>query len=161
MGALSDILFNIRHPVGLLCLISHYQYWCNSTRMMIISMSGLSDPIFSVRSLILAMAGWGGEVFTAYSHWWFVPLLSCHLGAILGAGVYLLLVELHWPRQEPLQHPQHQHHSQASPEVEDENKVNTKLPSLTRPGFGSNFLNVSRKFASMPVTERCRYFISY
>lgn len=160
MSALSDILFNIRHPVRLLCLISHYQYWCNSTEdedninVWVVGSNSLSP-------LILAMAGWGGEVFTAYSHWWFVPLLSCHLGAILGAGVYLLLVELHWPRQEPLQYPQQQHHSQASHEVEDEKKVNTKLPSLTRPGFGSNFLNVSRKFASMPVTERCRYFISY
>ena len=110
--------------------------------------------------VIVVMAGWGGEVFTAYNHWWFIPLLSCHLGAILGAGAYLLLVELHWPRQEPLQPPQHQHdHHLAFPADEDEKKANTKLASLTRPGFGSNFLNVSRKFASMPVTVRCRYLV--
>ena len=42
--------------------------------------------------VIAVMAGWGEEVFTAYSHWWLVPLLSSHLGAILGAGAYLLLV---------------------------------------------------------------------
>ena len=42
--------------------------------------------------VIAVMAGWGEEVFTAYSHWWLVPLLSSHFGAILGAGAYLLLV---------------------------------------------------------------------
>ena len=122
---------------------------------MMISMSELSDPILFLSFPILVMAGWGGEVFTAYSHWWFIPLLSCHLGAILGAGAYLLLVELHWPRQEPLQHPKQQdhHHDLASPVEEDGKKANAKLPSLTRPGFGSNFLNVSRKFAS----HQCRW----
>ena len=97
--------------------------------------------------VIPVLAGWGGEVFTAYNHWWFIPLLSCHLGAILGAGAYLILVELHWPRQEALEHPQHhlQPHLSSLEDQEDQGKkANVKLPSLTRPGFGSNFLNVSR-----------------
>ena len=37
------------------------------------------------------MAGWGPEVFSAHNHWWVVPLAATHLGAILGAGLYLLL----------------------------------------------------------------------
>ena len=37
------------------------------------------------------MAGWGPSVFSAYSHWWLVPLIACHLGACVGAGLHLLL----------------------------------------------------------------------
>ena len=37
------------------------------------------------------MAGWGSEVFSAYNHWWIIPLIATHLGAILGAGLHLLL----------------------------------------------------------------------
>ena len=37
------------------------------------------------------MAGWGSEVFSAYNHWWIIPLIATHLGAIIGAGLYFLL----------------------------------------------------------------------
>ena len=37
------------------------------------------------------MAGWGSEVFSAYNHWWIIPLVATHLGAILGAGLHFLL----------------------------------------------------------------------
>ena len=30
----------------------------------------------------LALAGWGPEVFSYYSHWWIVPVVASHLGAI-------------------------------------------------------------------------------
>ena len=134
---------------------SGWWYQCLGCRIQFSSLLSLTILV------ILVMAGWGGEVFTAHNHWWFIPLLSCHLGAILGAGAYLLLVELHWPHQEPLQPPQQprDHHHLAYPAEEAEKKANAKLPSLTRPGFGSNFLNVSRKFASMPVTVGCRYLV--
>ena len=41
---------------------------------------------------ITALSGWGLEVFTGYSHWWIVPLLACHLGGLLGALLYFLLL---------------------------------------------------------------------
>ena len=31
-------------------------------------------------------------MFTGYSHWWLVPLLACHLGGLLGALLYWLLL---------------------------------------------------------------------
>ena len=39
-----------------------------------------------------AVSGWGGEVFTGYTHWWIVPVLACHAGALLGASLYWLLL---------------------------------------------------------------------
>ena len=46
--------------------------------------------------LFTALAGWGPGVFTSYSHWWVVPVLSCHAGGVAGAWLYYLAVELHW-----------------------------------------------------------------
>ena len=44
-----------------------------------------------------ALAGWGGEVFTAGGHWWWVPLVAPCLGAVLGGFVYDRLVGRHHP----------------------------------------------------------------
>lgn len=45
-----------------------------------------------------AMAGWGGEVFSFRDYNWFwVPIVGPHIGAVLGAWLYTLAVELHWP----------------------------------------------------------------
>ena len=88
------------------------------------------------------MAGWGGEVFSAYNHWWIIPLFSCHMGAILGAVVYLALVELHWPPT-ALQQPHQQQDHQLVQQQQKQELKDTKTPSLVKPGFGSNFLNVS------------------
>lgn len=47
--------------------------------------------------LFTAMAGWGGEVFTAANHWAWVPVIACPLGGVLGAFVYIFFIELHHP----------------------------------------------------------------
>jgi MIP family channel proteins len=44
-----------------------------------------------------ALAGWGGEVFTAGGHWWWVPIVAPCLGAVLGGLVYDRLVGRHHP----------------------------------------------------------------
>jgi MIP family channel proteins len=44
-----------------------------------------------------ALAGWGGEVFTAGGHWWWVPIVAPCLGAVLGGFVYDRLVGRHHP----------------------------------------------------------------
>ena len=44
------------------------------------------------RKSSLALSGWGLKVFTGYSHWWLVPVLACHLGGVLGALIYWLLL---------------------------------------------------------------------
>ena len=50
--------------------------------------------------LFTALAGWGPDVFTAYSHWWVVPVLSCHAGGVAGAWLYYLAIELHWVEED-------------------------------------------------------------
>jgi MIP family channel proteins len=46
-----------------------------------------------------ALAGWGGEVFTAGGHWWWVPIVAPCLGAVLGGFVYDRLVGRHHPSE--------------------------------------------------------------
>lgn len=52
---------------------------------------------FSPR-LLTAIAGWGGETFSYnnYGYFW-VPLIACHIGGILGCWIYRLVIENHWP----------------------------------------------------------------
>jgi MIP family channel proteins len=50
--------------------------------------------------LFTAVAGWGGEVFRAGRHWWWVPIVGPCLGAVLGGYVYDLLIARHHPREE-------------------------------------------------------------
>lgn len=50
--------------------------------------------------LLSALAGWGLEVFTYSYHWWVVPILATHLGAVLGAWIYYLAIELNWPKED-------------------------------------------------------------
>ena len=46
------------------------------------------------------LAGWGPGVFTEYNHWWIVPVIACHVGALAGAWLYYLAVEINWPLEE-------------------------------------------------------------
>ena len=47
--------------------------------------------------LFTMLAGWGPGVFTEYNHWWIVPVIACHAGAVAGAWLYYLAVEVNWP----------------------------------------------------------------
>ena len=48
--------------------------------------------------LFTAIAGWGGEVFRAGNGWWWVPIVAPCVGAVLGGGVYDLLIRRHHPQ---------------------------------------------------------------
>ena len=48
--------------------------------------------------LFTAVAGWGGEVFRAGNGWWWVPIVAPCVGAVLGGGVYDLLIRRHHPQ---------------------------------------------------------------
>ena len=67
---------------------------------------GYSQVVLLLHVLVLtllvftALAGWGPAVFTAYNHWWVVPVIACHAGAVAGAWTYYLAVEIHWPAEE-------------------------------------------------------------
>jgi len=48
--------------------------------------------------LFSLMSGWGLDVFTKPSYyWWIVPVITTHIGAILGAWIYYLAIEVNWP----------------------------------------------------------------
>ena len=42
--------------------------------------------------------GWGGSAFTAAPGWWWIPVLCCHLGGIIGASLHLVLIEWEWSK---------------------------------------------------------------
>jgi MIP family channel proteins len=48
--------------------------------------------------LFTAVAGWGGEVFRAGNHWWWVPIVGPCLGAVLGGWIYDGLIAKHHPQ---------------------------------------------------------------
>jgi len=47
--------------------------------------------------LFTALAGWGGEVFTAANHWWWVPIVGPLIGGVLGGYVYDAFITRHHP----------------------------------------------------------------
>jgi MIP family channel proteins len=50
--------------------------------------------------LFTAIAGWGGEVFQAGSHWWWVPILGPLVGGVVGGFVYDALIASHHGRRD-------------------------------------------------------------
>lgn len=50
--------------------------------------------------MFTAVAGWGLEVFTAGNNWWWVPVVAPMVGAIIGAYVYILSIEIHHQNQQ-------------------------------------------------------------
>ena len=48
--------------------------------------------------LFTALFGWGGEVFRAGNHWWWVPIVGPCIGAVLGGWVYDALIAKHHPQ---------------------------------------------------------------
>ncbi|XP_004543135.2 aquaporin-9b [Maylandia zebra] len=61
-------------------------------------------PINPARDLgprfFTALAGWGMEVFRAGGCWWWIPVVGPMVGGAVGAGVYLIFIELHHPEPE-------------------------------------------------------------
>lgn len=51
--------------------------------------------------LFTAVAGWGGEVFRAGNHWWWVPIVAPILGGVLGGFVYDLFITRLRPASNP------------------------------------------------------------
>lgn len=47
--------------------------------------------------LFTAIAGWGGDVFTAAGGWWWVPIVGPLIGGVLGGWVYDLFITRHRP----------------------------------------------------------------
>ncbi|KAL3992961.1 hypothetical protein ACER0C_010235 [Sarotherodon galilaeus] len=76
-------------------------------------------PINPARDLgprfFTALAGWGMEVFRAGGCWWWIPVVGPMVGGTVGAGVYLIFIELHHPE----------------PEKQEENNVQDKYEIVT------------------------------
>lgn len=99
--------------------------------------------------LFTALTGWGLDVFTAYNHWWVVPIFATHIGAIFGAWLYYLAVEINWPKEENelldyagaqiRQDPtyiQYPNDSPTCPEEASEDRRGLTLPDYSKPEFG-------------------------
>ena len=41
----------------------------------------------------------GPAVFSAYNHWWVVPVIASHTGAMAGAWLYYEAIEMNWPAE--------------------------------------------------------------
>jgi len=50
--------------------------------------------------LFSMLAGWGPGVFSYYHHWWIVPVIATHAGAVAGAWLYYIAIEINWPPEE-------------------------------------------------------------
>ena len=48
--------------------------------------------------LFTALAGWGGEVFTAGNGWWWVPIVGPLVGGVLGGAIYDAFITRHLPK---------------------------------------------------------------
>ena len=46
--------------------------------------------------LMILCFGWGSSAFTASPGWWWIPVVCCHLGGVLGAVLHLVLIEWEW-----------------------------------------------------------------
>ena len=52
--------------------------------------------------LFTAMAGWGGDVFTAANNWWWVPIVAPCVGAVAGGWLYDACVGHRFPHEDDL-----------------------------------------------------------
>ncbi|KAM8743085.1 aquaporin-3-like [Acanthopagrus schlegelii] len=69
-----------------------------------------------------ALAGWGGEVFTANTYWFLVPICAPFLGAVVGVLMYQLMIGYHLERDA-------QEKQKRKKEEEEEERL--KLSSIT------------------------------
>lgn len=53
--------------------------------------------------IFTALAGWGGGVFTEANNWSWVPVIGCFLGGVVGALIYVVLIEVHHDTSESKQ----------------------------------------------------------
>lgn len=49
--------------------------------------------------LLSAMVGYGTETFSAGNFYFWVPLIACPVGSVLGSLIYKFLIEHHWPSE--------------------------------------------------------------
>ncbi|MBN3314310.1 AQP10 protein, partial [Atractosteus spatula] len=66
--------------------------------------------------LFTAVAGWGRDVFSAGSNWWWIPVSGPLVGGVVGAVLYLLFIELH--------------HAEPQKHLEEENSVKEKYEMI-------------------------------
>jgi len=46
--------------------------------------------------MLLLVAGWGSAPFTSHNYYFWVPIIACHLGGVIGALIFYLFIEKSW-----------------------------------------------------------------
>ena len=49
--------------------------------------------------MLSAIVGYGSDVFVVNDYYFWVPLVACSLGSIIGSLLYKFVIELHWPSE--------------------------------------------------------------
>ena len=62
--------------------------------MIVSSDSFSAHNTFSTLIMIIDITRWGPGVFSYYHHWWIVPVIATHAGAVAGAWIYYLAIEV-------------------------------------------------------------------
>ena len=46
--------------------------------------------------LMIFLSGWGWEAFSSHGYWFWIPLVWCHVGGIVGVTIHGAVVEHGW-----------------------------------------------------------------
>lgn len=52
--------------------------------------------------------------FNGYGYFW-IPIIGCHIGGVLGCWIYKLFIELHWPEEDETESEQYYNFAPHSP----------------------------------------------
>ena len=46
--------------------------------------------------VMISLCGWGWEAFSSHGWWFWIPVVCCHVGGIVGVVIHGVVVEHHW-----------------------------------------------------------------
>ena len=81
-SALGTMLGMVRNAIKY-CTIIHYRYAINPARDL--------GP-----RIMISLCGWGAEAFSSHGWWFWIPVVCCHLGGVVGVVVHTVVIEHQW-----------------------------------------------------------------
>ena len=49
---------------------------------------------------MISLFGWGGEAFSEHGYWFWIPVVCCHVGGVVGVVIHKVVVEHQWGTME-------------------------------------------------------------